>query len=353
MHDQPADSAARPDWDDDAPLSRGTLPDDAGLPPVEPPSAGFIVQLFVVPALIVAAVLGVYLLFGKLASSEVDWRELVADLRSTNAHTRWRGAHGLAQLLEADSHKQDDQPRLASDPELAQELSATLSQELDRPQEGEDRQRLLEYLVKSLGWMDVPQTVLPTLRRAIEPKQDDWLRQQALVSIGMVAGRAMERAKPVDDPALVEDLAALSTSSTDVLRHLAVYDLGFLPSQPSQQRLRSLLDSPDPKTRANAAVGLARQGATEAIAVFEEVLEEAGRQEFDRSALSTEEQASEYFERVQQAGNALNAAVLLKDSLSPEQTTRLIELIEPLTKVADAELRHRAIESVHALRRKG
>jgi hypothetical protein len=40
----------------------------ADLPPVEPPTAGFIVQLFVLPAVIVAVVIVVWLLFGKLAA---------------------------------------------------------------------------------------------------------------------------------------------------------------------------------------------------------------------------------------------------------------------------------------------
>ena len=41
----------------------GTEPETAAdLPPVEPPSAAFIVQLFVVPAMIVIAVVGVWAL---------------------------------------------------------------------------------------------------------------------------------------------------------------------------------------------------------------------------------------------------------------------------------------------------
>ena len=65
------------------------LPD---LPPVEPPSAKFIVQLFVVPGLIVAAIVGAWLLFGKLASAEQDWQALLADMKSSNEHRRGRGA---------------------------------------------------------------------------------------------------------------------------------------------------------------------------------------------------------------------------------------------------------------------
>ena len=66
------------------------------LPPVKPPSAGFIVQLFLIPALIVAAVVGVWALFGKMAAGEQDWRELVDEIKNTNEHRRWRGANGLA-----------------------------------------------------------------------------------------------------------------------------------------------------------------------------------------------------------------------------------------------------------------
>ena len=46
------------------------------LPPVTPPSAGFIVQLFLIPALIVLAVAAVIGLFGKLADADNDWKQL-------------------------------------------------------------------------------------------------------------------------------------------------------------------------------------------------------------------------------------------------------------------------------------
>src|SRR4051794_41478983 len=67
---------------------RDPMPMLADLPPVEAPSAGFIVQLFVIPAVIVAVVIVVWLLFGKLAGGERDAMEYVRLLRSPNAH--WR-----------------------------------------------------------------------------------------------------------------------------------------------------------------------------------------------------------------------------------------------------------------------
>ncbi|MFN8856728.1 MAG: hypothetical protein ACK50P_14265, partial [Planctomycetaceae bacterium] len=66
------------------------LPED--LPPVKPPSVGFIVQLFVVPGLIVGAIVGIWLLFGRMATAEQDWQRLVVELQNPNEHRRWRGA---------------------------------------------------------------------------------------------------------------------------------------------------------------------------------------------------------------------------------------------------------------------
>ena len=55
-----------------------SLPD---LPPVEAPSAGFIVQLFVIPAVIVLVVVVVWLLFGKLAGGERDAMSYVETIK--------------------------------------------------------------------------------------------------------------------------------------------------------------------------------------------------------------------------------------------------------------------------------
>ena len=110
------------------------LPDD--LPPVQPPSAGFIVQLFLVPGLIVLVIVGVWVGVNRLASSEQDWRTLVADLQSPHEHLRWRGAFGLAQLLQADQRSLGSGPRLVANPEVAKELSQLLISELKPPFSG-------------------------------------------------------------------------------------------------------------------------------------------------------------------------------------------------------------------------
>src|SRR5262249_28333474 len=97
-----------------------TLPD---LPPAEPPSAGFSVQLLVIPALGVVAVIIVWVLFGKLAGGERDAMEYVRQLRAPSAN--WRLAFELASLIQHD-------PKIGSDPLLLGELTDLLSSELDR-----------------------------------------------------------------------------------------------------------------------------------------------------------------------------------------------------------------------------
>src|ERR1700683_1721861 len=111
---------SRDDFEADRPLTAADA--EGGVPPVRPPSAAFIVQLFVVPALIVLAVVGVWALFGKIASSDEDWRELVEDIRNTNEHRRWRGANGLATLLLRDQQLGDDGQHLATNPDIARAL---------------------------------------------------------------------------------------------------------------------------------------------------------------------------------------------------------------------------------------
>ncbi len=108
------------------------------LPPVEAPSAGFIVQLFVIPAMVVAVVIVVWLLFGKLAGGERDAMEYVRLLRSPNAN--WRAAFELASLIQND-------PKLASDPRLLGELVDLLAHDLGQ----NENPKLTQYVALTLG----------------------------------------------------------------------------------------------------------------------------------------------------------------------------------------------------------
>src|SRR5262245_39234907 len=89
-----------------------------GLPPVQPPSARFIVQLFLVPGLIVVVAVLIYLGSSYLVRSSQTPESYLRDLDSSNRDIRWRGAHDLAQVL-----KRPESLALASNPGFALDLT--------------------------------------------------------------------------------------------------------------------------------------------------------------------------------------------------------------------------------------
>ena len=102
------------------PTHHSYSPDDA-LPPVEPPSAGFLVQLFLIPGIIVSIIVVVWLLFHWLAQMGSDPRDYVKKLRGNN-EVRWQAAVNLAGALGNPENK-----ALRSDVEMAEELCADIA----------------------------------------------------------------------------------------------------------------------------------------------------------------------------------------------------------------------------------
>src|SRR5215213_1368621 len=106
------------------PSQPASVSSDELLPPVEPPSAGFIIQLFVVPAVIVAAVVLLWFLIESLARrSEQDPDQIVAALRSSN-QARFQRAKELADMLRLPERY----PELKINRELAQKLAVYLDE---------------------------------------------------------------------------------------------------------------------------------------------------------------------------------------------------------------------------------
>lgn len=164
--ESPADENSAPAAEQSAASSEPGRPRSIEeLPAVEPPSAGFIVQLFLIPMLIVGAIVGVYALFGRLAYGEQDWRTLVAELRNTNEHRRWRAAIGLAHLLKVDQDRGEEGQQLARNPEIAQALLEVLEEQRTAKTSREKSLNQQQYLVTALGLLDQPKTVIPPLQR--------------------------------------------------------------------------------------------------------------------------------------------------------------------------------------------
>jgi hypothetical protein len=235
------------------------------LPPVEAPSAGFIVQLFVIPAVVVAVVIVVWLLFGKLAGGERDAREYVRLLGSPDAN--WRAAFELASLIQNDA-------RLANDPALLGELTELLDHDLDK----DANPQLTQYVALTLGAFRTLEArsasgrevdPIAVLSRALAAKQPGPVRIAAAASLAKHAARLDGR---LDDPRAVRALAEAGGGDDAELRQMAVYALGFFGGEPAVQALRDRLNDGDRFVRYNAAVALGRRGDPAARGTLREML---------------------------------------------------------------------------------
>src|SRR5262249_42948890 len=94
-----------------------------GLPVIVPPSGRLIAQLFFVPLVIVASVVGFLLFINWLVGSSRSPDDFLKKLDSPNPDVRWRTAEDLAQTLLRDD-------TLASDPKFALDVAARLKESL-------------------------------------------------------------------------------------------------------------------------------------------------------------------------------------------------------------------------------
>jgi hypothetical protein len=323
----PTDQEARP------------LPD---LPPVEPPSAGFVVQLFVIPAVVVVVVIIVWLLFGKLAGGERDAMEYVRQLRSPTAN--WRMAFELANLIQND-------PKVGSDPKLVGELTQLLSQELDK--NGDPK--LTQYVALTLGAFGTLEATtesgrsvdpLATLGRALDPKYETPIRIAAAASLAKQAAR-ME-GKLEGSPA-IKDLGAAATASEPEIRQIAVYALGFFGGSTAREILRKRLREDENRfVRYNAAIALARAGDAAAEPTLREMLSTADLNNVIELPSTTEKQNK--VEAIQlEALGALRSAITTGN---PQLATALRPKIEDLTRSGLVSVRSQALEVLQNLQKK-
>jgi hypothetical protein len=339
VHDKPSDRYFYPSVTGD---KQRALPD---LPPVEPPSAGFVVQLFVIPALVVVVVIIVWLLFGKLAGGERDAMEYVRQLRSPTGHARvGRLAFELASLIQNDA-------KIGSDPVLLGELTDLLSHELDR----NDDPEMTKFVALALGAFrtldaktESGQTVNPLvpLARALEPKYDTQIRIAAAASLAKQAGRMNGS---LDDPDAIKALGAAAATDPPELRQLAVYALGFFGGPAATEVLRQRLQEDEDRfVRYNAAVALARRGDRSAEKPLREMLSTADLNKVVDLASTTEKQNK--IESIQL--EALEALRTSSINGSTELAKSLVPQITELTKSGLVGVRTQAQEVLQRLQTK-
>lgn len=334
-------------------MTDSKTPDDdlriEDLPPIEPPSAGFIVQLFIVPLLIVSVVFGVYVLFAKMASSEADWRQLVTDVRSENPHIRWRAALGLSQLLEADRQRElkavdgpSAPPRtpLATNRDIATALGDLYGKLIQSTTPTEDETKQIEFLSKAIGLLDVDDVTIPVLRKGMSPDAIPEVRKHSSTGLAMIIGRKHELGAPTTDEELVQQILDMSREPSPLVRHQATYLLGLIASPTALDRARELLNDGNEITRINAAVALARNQSLDGMPTFLDLLHDAREWQLNPSQVVTQEEEQQYFERTLMLSNAITAIGRLKSQLSPQQHQEFIQALDQLTSHSEDKVLH-------------
>ncbi len=281
------------------------------LPSVEPPTAGFILQLFLIPLLIVSIVIALWLLFSWLAHAGQNDPEIVLrDLRRMGSNSFQR-AHELASILQEQSEQGE---KLRKDPAFAKQVGDVLMQDIEAfPGEiTPSRGKLRLFLCGALAEFEIPEAADPlvkTLRHtgseteattatakvnATEPTAEVesqannvQVRMAAAESLAKLAARQGSeqiRAVPEVIPALIEFSRrdsrtdeADAASAAEVLqrdsrmksgyrpyaelRSVCAYALGVIGGTEALDRLQQMAENdPYPSARYNAATGLARYG---------------------------------------------------------------------------------------------
>ncbi|MFO0908816.1 MAG: HEAT repeat domain-containing protein [Isosphaeraceae bacterium] len=318
------------------PAGGQVLPPLPDLPPVEAPSAGFIVQLFVIPAVVVLIVILVWLVFGKLAGGERDAMEYVRLIRgvSTNWRSANRAAYELASLIQND-------PKLAADPKLLGELTELLEQNLDKVEDPE----MTQYLALALGRFQIAEGVsgngtmvdtLATLARALDAIYPDSIRIAAAMSL---AEQAAHREGKIDHARAVAALSETARAAEPTLRQVSVYALGFFGGEAATNALRDHLADENRYARYNAAVALSRRGDPTAAGTVREMLSTADLEKVLDITSADEKRAK--IEAIElEALNALQTAITAG---KPELARQARREIEALSQTGLSSVRNAAL----------
>jgi HEAT repeat protein len=316
--------------DYDAPHSPETVLPDDQLPPVEPPSAGFIVQLFVIPALIVVIMFALGAGLKWLVDRDNNPRSYVESLRKNTAG-RWQAAHDLADLLRNPRNQ-----RLRDDADLAGELAGILDKEIDDGSLEPNPIKLRVYLCHLLGEFRVP-VVLDALVKAAQTERgeaESAVRFAAMKGLAVwldgnthKKGDAEKAPRPDIEPKVMPAILAASRDEQPLMRSIAAFALGAAGTEEADRRLERMLLDSYPDVRYNAATMLARHGRAESADVLAEMLDER-----QAVAIEKEDEAdSRGYKRDLILVNALRATSDLAEKNGTADLTDLSKAVERLT----------------------
>ena len=203
-------------------------------------------QFVIFPLAIVLVAVGIFLLFGKLATEEYTIPDYLTEIRAGSSHERWQAAYQLSKSLKRGEAKRY--------PNLEEQVA-----QLYRESKNDDP-RIRRYLSMVLGNLG-DRRATPLLLDALNDR-DVETRIYALMALG-----------ELHDPAAVPAILQASGSQDKDVRKTADYALGAIGDPRAVPVLVAGLDDEVPDVRWNAAVALARFGDRRAIPRLREMLD--------------------------------------------------------------------------------
>ena len=314
--------------------NRSFMQDDS-LPPVEPPNATFLVQLFLVPGLIVFIIVCVWLSFHWLAHLGNDPQAYVRTLRRNN-EGRWQAALNLANDLRGPGGE-----KLKSDEVLAKELGRILSDEVKSGRTDEQSQTLRLYLCRALGEFSI-QTAIEPLVACAQATADAQTARAAVEALSVLTTNLIAADRATDAPTAITDAALPASRSKDAaLRSSAAFALGVIGGLGAAERLVELSNDPVEDVRFNSALGLARLGQDDSLEALVEMLALPDLPIVDARTVDEAAQSKRY-RRALIVVNAVRGVALLVDATNQSLPSHVRARVEALQQDPVADVRSSA-----------
>jgi HEAT repeat protein len=203
-------------------------------------------QFVIFPLGIVAIGVGVFLLFGLLASEKSSIPDYLNEIRSGSAHERGHAAYQLSRSINRGEAKKY--------PNLEQQVASIYTQSRN------DDPRIRRYLALVLGKLG-DRRATPVLVSGLADN-DAEARLYAIVALG-----------ELQDPAAVPRLAEATRDDDKDVRKTAAYSLGAIGDPQAVPALAAMLEDQVPEVRFNAAIALSRFGDKRAVNTLHDMLD--------------------------------------------------------------------------------
>lgn len=227
------------------------------------------VQFFLIPLAVVGITALIYVGFRSLLADGRSAQDYLAEIRTGGLARQWPAAFELSQLM--------DDPKVRGDKALA----VALVKAFDEAKDGDPRVR--KYLSLAIGRLEppLPREAVEVLVKSLSDPDKPWSpdvwskingwtdeMNEAHISTIWALGAS-------GDASVVPGLLPLYTSPDAGVRKMVVYVLGALPGDAQVATLRTALEDGVADVRWNAAVALARHGASDGVPVLRQMLDRA------------------------------------------------------------------------------